>query len=63
MCIFFINSYHDSSRPALVMRDAIDSCTGDGGIRNEDDRDYCAGWVPIEQGAANQNCTRANEFT
>ena len=30
-------------KPAKVVRDAIEQCTGAGGIDVEDDRDYCIG--------------------
>lgn len=44
------------------MRDAIESCTGDGGMDVEDERDYCLGWKPIKKGVPDPNCTRMAEF-
>ncbi len=41
-----------------VIRDQVESCTGNGGIDTEDSRDYCLGWVP----ETSENCTVADEY-
>ena len=45
-------------RTAQVVRQAIDSCTGNGGLSTEDTRDYCQGWRPL----TSENCTQADEY-
>ena len=45
-------------RTAKVIRDVVEACTGDGGVANEEERDYCLGWVPI----TSTNCTKKEEF-
>ena len=43
---------------AKIIRGTVESCTGNGGISTEDDRDYCLGWTP----KTHPNCTQADEF-
>lgn len=41
-----------------MIRDAVETCTGDGGLGTEDENDYCLGWKPVTQ----PNCTKTDEF-
>ena len=41
-----------------VFRSTIVECTGAGGLKNEDDRDFCAGWHKW----GSPNCTTMDEF-
>jgi hypothetical protein len=54
------------NRPALIIRESIEHCTGNGGVAVEDDRDYCIGWVPIDVASAGagqeQNCNVTDEY-
>lgn len=49
-------------RPAKVIRDSIETCTGAGGIPVEDKRDYCQGWTQIKVDGSNSNCTDSDEY-
>ena len=41
-------------RPHYIVRDSIASCIGDGGILDEDTRNWCLGWNPT----TDPNCTK-----
>lgn len=55
--VFFFAIY----RPAKIVRDAINECTGSGGLNVEDEKDYCMGWKQISVDK-NDNCTRMEEY-
>ena len=60
--VFFI-LIKKSVRTPKVVRDAIESCTGSGGVNVEDNRDYCVGWIPKKQNLQNDpNCTEIPEY-
>ncbi len=56
------NGFLSADRPAKVIRDSVEHCTGDGGISVEDDRDYCVGWVPIVGSSDDDQCTQIEEY-
>ena len=48
-------------RPNRIVRETVETCTGENGVFFEDTKDWCLGWLP-KTNSSDMNCTEAEEF-